>query len=376
MTDVAFDAINDALDRCADLGFEMVPGFATHWAMGSETMIELGHADLVPTWVDLYRVKHKHYPRPAADDPINGADESSWRAALGAFERAGDWQRYFGSELRERPWREVLEQWWPRLIPGVSAGLTHGLIRTTHIVRSFARSPREQPTAAQLGELSTGLSYWAGRYVEQPAPAILRGSQGLPEILRAIPRLDQSIPMKLHDKGLFRHMPAVDGWGDAVSELAAPGDIQGALSDVTAAFAQVNLVHGDQFPIPLVHTVTAPAALRMMLPHLPEHLHAPSFVAVWQAAAALLTTFAPARDAETSATWTDGDRAVLPEKELAERAVEHGDEHAMKFTEACLREYRIRPDRRYLLAAEQMQGRIPRYFRGSQAVHVGTARPE
>ncbi|MET8680048.1 hypothetical protein ABZW18_21305 [Streptomyces sp. NPDC004647] len=56
--------------------------------------------------------------------------------------------------------------------------------------------------------------------------------------------------------------------------------------------------------------------------------------------------------------------AVPTVQDLTERAVEHGDEHAMKYTEACMREYMIRPDPRYLLAADQMLGRIPRYYRG------------
>lgn len=371
MADAAFDAINDALDRCGDLGFEMVPGFATHWAMGAEAMITLGHPDLVPAWVDLYRVKHKHYPRPDAGDAIDGTDASSWRAALGHFERAGDWQRYFESQLRESPWRKVLEQWWPRLIPGAGAGLTHGLIRTTHIVRSMVRSPGEEPTEAQLRELATGLSYWAGRYVEQPGASSLGGNGHLPEILASIPRLGPEVSgqIKLQDKGLFLHMSGVQGWSEAVSGLASPDDVQQALSDVTAAFVQVNLVHGDQFPIPLVHTVTAPAALRLMLPHLPAGMHLPSFVAVWRACSALLATFAQSRDPETSTRWAHDDRGLLSERELAERAIDHGDEHAMKFTEACLREYAVNPDDRYLLAAEQMQGRLPRYFRGTRVSH-------
>jgi hypothetical protein len=365
MSDTAFDAINDALDRCSDLGFEMAPGFATHWAMGSETLIALGHPDAVPTWVDLYRVKRKHFPRPDATTAVDPRDEASWRSALGDFTRAGDWQLLFERELAEAPWRDVLIRWWARLIPGVAAGLTHGLIRTTHIVRSIARRS-QPPTDLQIRELATALSYWAARYVEQPGQPVLIGGDRLPGIISSIPRLDPAVKLGLHEKGLFLHMPGVAGWGDAVARLDAPSDIEGTLSDLTTAFVQVNLAHPDQFPIPLVHTVTAPAALRLMLPHLPAELHLPSVVAVWRAGAALLTTFAGPRPSEVETTLPDGAAPTLSTTELAERAVEHGDEHAMKFTEACLREYAIRPDPRFLWAAEQMQGSLPRYYRGSQ----------
>ncbi|CAM5570622.1 Questin oxidase family protein OS=Streptomyces rimosus subsp. rimosus (strain ATCC / DSM 40260/ JCM 4667 / NRRL 2234) OX=1265868 GN=SRIM_018045 PE=4 SV=1 [Streptomyces rimosus subsp. rimosus] len=36
--------------------------------------------------------------------------------------------------------------------------------------------------------------------------------------------------------------------------------------------------------------------------------------------------------------------------ELGARAVEHGDEHVLKFTEACRREYALRPDPRFRAA--------------------------
>jgi hypothetical protein len=370
MPDVAFDTINDALDRCSDLGFEMAPGFSTHWAMGSETMIQLGRPELVSRWVDLYRDKHLHYPRPDRTATIDPADEQDWRRALGDFGRAGDWQDLFERELQERPWREVLAQWWARLIPGVAAGLTHGLIRTTHAVRSLAASS-EPPSVLQLRELATGLSYWAGRYVEQPAAVALLGDRRLPELLASIPRLDQDNKIKLHEKGLFLHMPGVPAWEAAVTSLAPPADLRSALSAMTLSFAQVNLAHPDQFPVPLIHTVTAPAALRIMLPHLPVDLHLPSYIAVWQASAALLTSFAPPRPTEVEPPPEQDPSAALPPGELAERAVEHGDEHAMKYTEACMREYAINPDPRYLLAAEHMLGRLPRYYRDVPRPHSG-----
>jgi hypothetical protein len=44
--------------------------------------------------------------------------------------------------------------------------------------------------------------------------------------------------------------------------------------------------------------------------------------------------------------------------ELVERAVENGDEHAIKLTEACLREHDAKPDPVYLEAAATTLARI------------------
>lgn len=362
MSITAFEAINDALEQCSDLGFEYSPGFATHWAMASETLTRLGHPEQVHDWVGRYRTKHKHLPRPDPVSDIDDGDETSWRSALGDFDRVTDWQQLFDRQLAEEPWQEVLVRWWPRLIPGVVAGLTHGLIRTTHAVRSITGSD-EPPTALQLRELATGLAYWASKYLEQPGRSALNGRQRLPAILASIPRLAPE-----HRAGMRRYheLAKVEGWAEAVSQLAEPADLQDALSDLTASFVQVNIANSDQLPIVLLHTVTAPAALRLMLPHLPQSLHLPSYVAMWWANAELLALFAARRPEEVTA-GSDEEQSTLTTSELAARAVEHGDEHALKLTEACLREHAIRPDPRYLLFSEQMLNRLPRYYRGQGA---------
>ncbi|MBB4633394.1 questin oxidase family protein [Sphingosinicella soli] len=361
MAVTSFEAVNDALEICSDLGFEMVPGFSTHWAMASETIAQLGHADLVHRWATLYRQKRKHLPMPDRVAAIDPGDEASWRPALGDFKRASDWREMFERSMEEMAWREALLLWWPRLLPGMASGLTHGLLRTAHAVRSIGLADG-RATPLQLRELAAGLAYWASLYVELPGRHRLLGNESFPDIIAAIPRLPADMRIGTREKGLCHHMDQIGGWADAISRLASPADLQAALSDMTLAYAQINLVHDKTFPIPLVHTVTAPAAVRFMLPHLPEALHVPTYLAVWEATASIVTNFAPAHDEEISTTVPDGLEAVSPE-ELVARAVEHGDEHAVKFTEACLREYALRPDERYLIAPTRLMPKLLRFFR-------------
>lgn len=357
------DAMIDALEICGDLGFEMTPGFATHWAMGSETLITLGRADMVHEWATTYRETRQHFPRHETIETIDPDDEASWRAALGHFDRAGDWYALFNRELAERPWADVLVTWWPRLMPGVAAGLTHGLIRTTHIVRHIGRRS-SPPNDRELSELAMGLAYWTAHHVQQPARGLSGGSAWFPDVIASVPRLAPGSGLSLRNKGLFLHMGDVDGWGDAVDALREPHDIQRALSDLTLAFAQAMMAHSDQFPVPLIHTVTAPAAVRLMLPHLPVELHLPTFVSMWQCNAALLTTFALDRRSDEISLEAPGEpEETLPRDELVGRAVEHGDEHAIKLTEACLREFDLRPDPRYLIAAARGQAKLPDMYR-------------
>ncbi len=354
-----FDAMNDALEICSDLGFEMVPGFSSHWPMVSDTLIELGHAERVHEFATLYGARRQHLPMPS---PVEAIDESNWRSALGEFTRATDWLTFFEYKLKETPWQSVLANWWPRLLPGMASGLTHGLIRTAHAIRSINRD-ENQPTWPQLRELAYGLGYWASLYVEQPGRHSLRGGVRLPEILSTIPRLSNDSGIGVRDLGLFHHMEQIDGWADAVGKLEPPTDIEAALSEVTLAFVQVNLAHDKAFPIPLIHTLTAPAALRMVLPHLSRELHAPSFVAVWEAITAILSSFSQHNAGEILVTMPLPEENVPTPQALRDLAAEHGDEHAVKFTEACLREHAIRPDDRFLIAPNRMLPRLRPYFR-------------
>ncbi len=364
MTVTAFDAMNDALEQGEGVGFEMKPGFTTHWPMGADALIELGQPDLVHDWVAQFLLRHKHFERPAPVKPIDLGDSGNWQAARGDFDRVGDWLAAFERELAVRPWQEVLVEWWPRLILGCSAGLTHSLIRTMHAVRSLDRTG-EETTDLQRSELAMALAYWAGRYVEQPARPELHGEASPQEVLAALPRLDPDSKIGLRDKGFFLHMPEIDGWGEEIDRLAPPADIQEAFSDLILAFVQAQLAHPELFPIPQVHATTAPAAMRVMLDYLPEELHLVSYTAAYQACAALTTTFLQHDEKELRMTPDDALPTPASPEELVANAVEHADMHSIKVTEACLREYSIRPDERYLQLPQRIIDTLPPFFRGN-----------
>lgn len=356
MTITYTDAVNDALARLDDLGYERGGGndLANHGPMGAEALAVLGHGDQVPAWVAGYRAAMPHHDPPQARHPI---EESSWREALGVFGRAGDWELLFERELAEAPWREVLARWWPRLIPGLLSRLTHGLIRTAHAVRSVAATP--EPSRAQLTELARGLAYWAARHTELPGRARLLGRKSVDAAVAALPRVPMEsgqppavvIPRRLAGVG------GMPGYRDALGTLA-PGHAQSLLSDMTAAFAGLCVAHPEILPVPLIHGVTAPAAARLVLPYLPEDQHLPTVESLWQAHLAMLLMFTGGRGGEDDVRALAGRTGLPPQEELVHRAVEHGDEHAIKFTEACLREHALRPDPRYPAAVLDALRRI------------------
>ncbi|MCX4981882.1 questin oxidase family protein [Streptomyces sp. NBC_00572] len=359
------DALNDALERMDDLGYERGQGvdLANHGPMGAEALALLGQGDEVAQWVGRYRKAMEHHEPPAARFALDPADESSWRPALGTFRRAGDWEQLFTRELAEAHWREVLVRWWPRLLPGLFAGLTHGVIRTAHAVRGLYATG-DGGTVLQLKELARGLAYWAARYSELPGRPRLHGPHELPDAVATLPRVPLDGPMgpgtALHRLDTLAELP---GYGESLEALS-PQQAPRLLSEMTAQFADVYLGHPEVYPVPLIHGVTAPAAVRLVLPHLPHELHEPTLARLWQVQSAFLFAFTSDRRDEGTAAWESEVPDLPPLDDLGARAVEHGDEHVIKFTEACLREYALRPDPRYPAAAFAAQRRITRLDAG------------
>jgi hypothetical protein len=308
------ECVDDALDRLWEAGFEFGPDFAVHAPMVAETLATLGYDEVVPGWIDLNQRLRRYYDPPAAVEALPADPEAARREALGDFRRVADWVRYFEGRLGERPWREVVVEWWPYLIEGAFAAFTHGLIRTAHAVRTL--STVQQPSELQLNELARGLAYWAARY--------------------------SPVPWKIQSEG------------PVVTEAR---EVPGALSELTALHAGKYIELAPVPPVPQVHAVTAPAALRLVLPILPAELHVRSYEALAQVAAGIWKAIPTAAGNGPAAAV--GYRPP-PAGELVGRAVELGEEHAIKLTEACLREHAERPDERYLAAAHTLITKIER----------------
>ncbi len=355
------DAITDALDRLDDLGYERAgqQDLANHGPMGAEALAALGHAEAIPAWVTGYRNALAHNDPPSPWFAIDPTEDSSWRPALGAFDRVGDWEALFRHELDDAPWRDVLVRWWPRLLPGLFSRLTHGPIRTAHAVRSVAAT--STPSPQQITELARGLAYWAARFTTLPGHASLTGRHTVAEAVAVAPRtpVDPATPPATLLRERLSCLPEQPGYTETLRALRAD-HAQALLSTMTAQFAGLCLTHTEYTPVPLIHGVTAPAALRLVLPYLPTELHEPTLTAMWQTHTALLFLFAGnSRDEENA--WARAAETEVPGfDDLIAAAVEHGDEHVIKFTDACLREHLLRPDPRYPAAVLAVQHRIPR----------------
>ena len=331
----ANEVLDEGLTRLASTGPEFRGGLSNHGPMASEAMVRLGRADAVERWLDRY-VRKLDVP-PAPSDRIT---DQTWREALGAINRVADWDRYFRDQLAEEPWRDVLARWWPRLLPGLAAAATHGVIRTSHAARSLAAAEQDGAgTAERTDELGRGLAYWAARYLELPGRARTGGRLDLAAALSGLPVAARQPASGLIFEILKAELDGQPGFAAAVGALRGPTDVPADLAALAREFARVFLVYGRTRPIALLHSVTAPVAARSVLPLLPAEMARPTYDALWQVGAALYTVYTGAATPEPLPAGPPPSAG-----ELTDRAVATGDEHAIKLTEACLRLDAVSPD--------------------------------
>lgn len=341
--DDAYDAALAALAGTApEFGSH---GLSNHGPMVAEALVQLGRPDAVAPWVARYRRRLE--PGPPAGRPLS---DEEWGGALSDRGRLGDWVATFEQAMAQGAVADVLAQWVPRLAPGLVAGAGHGLIRTAHATRALARVDRP----GRRAELAQGLAYWATAYQELPGPPLLVGPLDVARALEAVPPLPDEAPAEDSISARLRHLDMIaKPFEQAVAALGAP-DAPGALrSDLDALaiggagayLANAEAGHG----IALVHAVTVPMALELLLPGLDSEDAQTAFAYAWQAVAALHAAFAPVRPGAERAEVGPTVPAVDPES-LVGLAVGSGDEHAIKFTEAALRAYARTPGRELLTA--------------------------
>ena len=342
MNPADYSALDEALEIMAPMGPELNNGFSNHAPMCIEAMCAMGRSDSVTPWFERYW--RWLAPRPSR---VARLTDDNWRGALGDVRRIEDWFEYFRNELEDRPWHAVLDEWASRLAPGLMAAATHGVIRTGHATRAIAI----EDNPARRRELADGLAYWAAEYLPLPAkrhaPVRAKPSEAIARV--------QMIPAEIRhgNFGSFTESLAqLDSFvpfKETLDAVDTSGNASAFVSDLTATFARVFLAnaHDVYTTIAFVHAVTGPSSLRPMLTYLDDATAHAALGYGWQAAAAMYATFG------TSADLRRVDEIKARDiDELIDRAIASGDEHAIKFTEVCLREYALNPDPAFPAAAQ------------------------
>ena len=338
--------IDEALEMLHHTGPDLRGGNSNHAPMVAETLLTLGRPDAVIPWIEGYQSRFQDHP--PLRHPISPTD---WREALGDDQRSADWVAFFDRALAEAPWQSVLRDWVPPLVPGLMAAATHGLIRTGHAVRSLA----VRVTPPRLHELAEGLGNWAATY--QGLPGKPSGDQHRYPPAEAVRQVKRVHGPDFDPRGSIvqqiKGLDEVPEFGDVVTLVDTSGDLSRFISELTATFAGIYLANPTGL-IAFVHAVTAPSALRLIVPYLAEADARLAARYAWQACAGIYAWYATT-PAPAPGTFTPPTEDI---ETLIDRAVAARGAHSIKFTEACLREYALNPQPVYLIAARDVATRV------------------
>ncbi|MFI1580219.1 questin oxidase family protein [Embleya sp. NPDC020630] len=337
MRQQAADALDEAFARLHRTGSEFDDKLSNHGPMAVEALVHAGQWEAVPAWLDSYTRRLEPVSRPT-----ERIARDAWREALGDRARDGDWIALFTDEIAERPWREVLALWWPRLLPGLPGGATHGVIRVGHAVRALL-DLGESPV--RLAEFAHAMAYFASSNQALPELPRLAGGRTPFEALDAVP------PLPIEEKDhISRRLDFLAGWDAwltptlSVQEATTPEQAQALLADTVHAATLRYLRRGHGSGVMNVHAVTAPSAVLRVLPALPREQWIPSYTTAWATSSAVFAVYSGREDAT-------GTPAPAPDPvEAGQRALAHGDEHVIKLVDTAVDVFARSGDTRALAA--------------------------
>ena len=347
--------LDEAYNRLHKTGPEFRGWLSNHGPMAVEAMFRRGQGDVVQRWLDRYMRRLEPVP------PVTGPIGDDWHHALGDVRRAADWTRYFEDILTEQPWQMTLNTWWRRLLPGIAAGATHGVIRVGHAVRALLT---DGASPIRVRELAHGLAYWAARWKPITIPQDFwnpgtrdDSARALPTVwstFASLPRLTGPDNAGGFDAWASR-MDELPGWTEVVYGIRIPDNPEQIplwLAQVvdTAVVRYLWYGHGDA--IMLVHSATAPNAVWRVLPALDKRWWRLSALAAWIATATLTAIYASGPPADPSVLRPFSTSRHAAEEAFA-RAVAHGDEHVIKFADTAVDVYARTRDPQALAAIDR-----------------------
>jgi hypothetical protein len=290
-TPVTSTVLDEAFERMASSSaFELPNGFVNHGPMGCEALATMGLGDEIDRWARRF----ERVPGPAVV-PI-ATPELEWQQAIGDYALLAEWIGYLEIAIDDQGWRKVVGTWVPRLSPGLSTKLFHGVIHVAHAVRALTVAD----TSARRTELARALAYWAARYQRGQPPAENAGSSN----------------------------------GDLRTEVVATAE-----KAAWRYLAAPSILH--------LHGVTGAMALELLVDHLPYPAGLTALAQLSAEHVALYRGVHPLDD-----VYTDEVSRV----ELAQAAARSGDVHQVKLVEACQRAFDTSGSPVFTAAAQTVTG--------------------
>lgn len=334
-----FDKSLEMMSHIAPLG--------NHGPMAAEALVSLGFENQLPSFVKQFLNEFSATYPPKKQKVV----EEDWKDLLGKGELISDWIEFYENEINKRKWKETINKWIERLAPGLSASATHGIIRTGHAVRSLLR----KETDLRKKELAEALGYWAAHYEEMPKSE--KKDNLKLDIKEAINKIPILPPEKFILKGnivsSLRNLQNFKEFSDVTTFIEIEDNYENFISKLTESFANafVEKVQRRNL-IGLIHIITSLSSIRTLIPFVSENTKKQLLFYGWQTAAGIISISGTNKNAQINT------KDEVNQEELIKKAVKSNEVHAIKFTEACIREYKLNPKQIYLHASKEAVDRL------------------
>jgi hypothetical protein len=260
-------------------------------------------------------------------------------AHLGDWSSFSAWHDFFRGALLREGIDKTLALHWPMLMPGIASAGFHALIRLAYGLEANHR-----------GEIASALAYMASSFTR-----LLTGSADMPRNAESVALALE--PMRLAFAGrtieadlIIEELQLVTddpGFFPALRSppLASLQDRERMLADTARTAIRLYLAAPS---FNSLHLVTGTHALSVVLPNLPEPLHAETQFYFWVAFCAGYAAIGAPQAAELQPA-ADSDL-----KAITDAVRRSGKEHSIKLVYSCRAEYRKTKDPAYLVAAAKI----------------------
>jgi len=331
--------LTPALDALLTGGERFAPtygsGLSNHLPM---VLIALDRFGASPAELEAHA---QHYVRRlepvlASEMVINPAKPGTH---LGDWSAFSAWRDFFRGALLREGIDRTFASHWPMLMPGIASAGFHALIRLAYGLEASHRS-----------EIASALAYMASSFIRllpggiEMTPSAGSAALALEPMHQAFAGRTIEANLIIEELQLVTDEP---GFFPALRtpSLASRQDRERMIAD-TARMAIRLYLAAPSFNS--LHLVTGTHALSVVLPHLPEQLHAETLLYFWVAfCAGYVAIGAPQATDPQPAAGSDW-------KAITDAVRKSGKEHGIKLVYSCRAEYQKTKDPAYLVAAAKI----------------------
>ncbi|MBS5937283.1 questin oxidase family protein [Clostridium sp.] len=301
-------------------------GLSSHIPMVSYSLYELGVSfDEIAEYLDKI-IKRINIAKEDFTEVYN-IDDENFEKYLGAENSFGSYYKYFSKKLNEGNYKEMLEEFLPKLIKGVAGRAFHPLIRLSYAVRSDNEE-----------EVVKSLSYFSSKYLPHKFDDLPLNSE---KPLQSLIELVESVKGEEYNGGLIadRIGKVYKLEGFMKNAFTLKGNNEELLSQLDKI---INKLFVETKDFTMLHAVTSKESIKVLLPLVKdkEYILQNYWLAVL---AAYITIDSP--EVKDLDIYIPKD---LPDfKEIISESIASDNDHTIKLANSCRIEFERSVDEVY-----------------------------